>query len=107
MALATYWQKGETLDYVNTTEAVIVAGTVVDLKTRVGIAATDINPGEKGTIHMTGVFRFKKTEKAEIKYGAAVNFDKNGITTQAGTPAGYAVEDAGADAETIIVKLLG
>lgn len=105
---ATYWQRGESLDYVNETTAVIEANTIIDLGTRIGVAGTSINPGEKGSLHVTGVYEIAKTGTEEIAMGAAVYFDGNGITNAAGgTLAGYAAEKAAADAKVVLVKLQG
>lgn len=107
MAKASFWQRGESLDYKNGTDAVIEANTVVDLTTRIGIVGTNINPGELGSLHVEGVYQLPKTGTDEIAMGAAVTFDGNGITTGTGTPAGYAVAAATAEDKTILVKLLG
>ena len=107
MAKATYWQRGESLDYVNSGDTVIEANTIVDLGTRIGVIGTDINPKERGSIHVVGVFEIAKTG-GEIAMGAAVYFDGTGITAAtSGTPAGYAAAAAGADDATVLVKLLG
>ena len=108
MAKATYWQRGESLDYLNSGSTVIEANTVIAIGTRIGIAGTDINPGEKGSLHVTGVYEIAKTGAGEIAMGAAVYFDGTGITTaEGGTPAGYAAAAAGAGDAVILVKLLG
>ena len=108
MSKATYWQRGESLDYVNDGTAVIEANTIIDLGTRIGVAGTSINPGEKGSVHVTGVYEIAKTGTEEIAMGAAVYFDGTGITNAEGsTPAGYAVAKAAADAAFVLVKLLG
>lgn len=107
MAKASFWQRGESLDYKNGTDTVIEANTVIDLGTRIGIAGTSINPGESGSLHVVGVYELPKTAAAEVTMGAAVNFDGTGITTEAGTPAGYAAATSAASDETILVKLLG
>jgi len=108
MSKATYWQRGESLDYVNNTTAAIEANTIISLGTRIGIAGTSINPGEKGSLHVTGVYEIEKTGTEEIAMGAAVYFDGTGITNATGgTPAGYAAAAATADAKVILVKLLG
>ena len=105
---ATFWQRGESLDYTNNGTSVIEANTIIDLGTRIGVAGTDINPGEKGSIHVTGVWQIKKTGAEAIEMGAAVYFDGTGITNDTSkTPVGYAAEAAGADAEFILVKLQG
>ena len=57
---ASYWQRGETLDYVNSTSDVIEAGTVLDLTSRIGIIEDNINPGEQGCVNVTGVFQMEK-----------------------------------------------
>ena len=45
---ATYWQRSESLDYVNKTDKVIEANSIVDLKTRIAVTGTSINPNETG-----------------------------------------------------------
>ena len=109
MAKATYWQRGESLDYLNSGSTVIEANTVIALGTRIGVAGTDINPGEKGSLHVTGVYEIAKTGTGEIAMGAAVYFDGTGIVTASSgnTPAGYAAAAAGANDTVILVKLLG
>ena len=108
MAKATYFQRGESLDYKNKTDAVIDAGTIIDLGTRIGITGTHINPEETGSLHVCGVYEIPKTDETAITLGTAVYFDGTGITaTEGSTPAGYAAADA-ADADTVVlVKLLG
>lgn len=107
MSKAAYWQRGETLDYVNTTGAIIEANTVIKLAERVGIAGTNINPGEKGDIHVSGVFEFKKTSQNKIDIGTSVYFDGEGITETKGddTPAGFAAATAETTDQTILVKI--
>lgn len=108
MAKATYWQRGESLDYVNTGDTVIEANSIIDLGTRIGVAGTDINPKEKGSLHVTGVYEIEKTGADAIEMGAAVYYDGTGITADtSGTPAGYAAAAAEADATVVLVKLLG
>lgn len=108
MSKATYWQRGESLDYVNSGNTVIEANTIIDLGTRIGVAGTSINPGEKGSLHVTGVYEIAKTGSEAIAMGAAVYFDGTGITNATGgTPAGYAAEKSEAGASVILVKLLG
>ncbi len=105
---AVYWQRGESLDYINSGNSVIEANTIIDLGTRIAVAGTSINPGEKGSVHVTGVYRIDKKDEDEISFGTAVYFAESGITaTKSGTPAGYAAEQSAAGTETILVKLLG
>lgn len=116
MASATYYQRGESLDYTNSTLSKIVANTVIELTGRIGVTGTDINPGETGSLHVCGVFKIAKTGTSKIEMGQAVYFDGTGITDAADdggspatpyTPAGYAVAEAAAAATEILVKLQG
>lgn len=108
MAKATFWQRGETLDYRNNTDAVIEENTIIDLNTRVGITGTYINPGEMGSLHVCGIYEMPKKDETAIALGAAVYFDGTGITaTEGSTPAGYAAAEAKDVDTTILVKLLG
>ena len=59
---AKYWQKGEAIDY--TAAAKIAAGDVVNLATRIGVAAADIAAGETGAVYVTGVFEMPKATGA-------------------------------------------
>lgn len=108
---ATYYQRGETLDFFPTEN--VENGAVVSLGTRIGVAAAPIRAGEQGAVHVAGVFAMAKAKaKAEeIKQGAAVYYDAaaEAITTTAdgNTPAGYAAADAATTATSVLVKLLG
>ena len=106
---ATYYQRGETLDYFPTEK--VENGAVVSLGTRIGVAAAPISAGEQGAVHVVGVFAMAKANTEEIKQGAAVYYDAaaEAITTTAdgNTPAGYAAADAVTTATSVLVKLLG
>lgn len=106
---ATYWQRGESLDYTNSGTTVIEANSIIDLKTRIAVAGTEINPKEKGSVHVTGVYQIVKKDAEAVEFGTAVYYTSDGITATAdkNTPAGYAAEDSAAGAEMILVKLLG
>lgn len=108
---AKYWQRGETIDYTATDE--LANGDVVDLATRIGVAGDDIAAGETGTVHVVGVFEIPKATGA-VTVGQALYWDKTNknITTAAGssqanTPAGWAVAAAQSADATVLVKLLG
>lgn len=117
MSKAAYWQRGETLDYKNDTDTKIEANTVISFGSHIGVAGTDILPGELGSLHVTGVFEIPKTATTAIEMGATVYFDGTGITTAANdgaTPsptayplAGYAAQAAAAADTVILVKLAG
>lgn len=110
MGKAAYWQRGEALDYLNATDKTIEANTVVSFGGRIGVAGTDILPGEVGSLHVTGVFEMPKSAGAEIEMGADVYFDGEGITDTEGegaVPAGYAAQAVAAEDTVILVKLAG
>ena len=106
---ATYYQRGETLDYTATKK--LEAGDVVSLGSRIGVAAEPVSTGQVGHVHVVGVFAMTKANTEEIKLGAAVYYDAaaEAITTTAdgNTPAGYAAADAATTATSVLVKLLG
>lgn len=106
---ATYWQRGESLDYKNNTTAVIEENTIIPIVTRIGVTGTVIEPGQIGSLHVVGIFEIAKAEDEAIAMGTAVYFDGSAITATAegNTPAGYAAQDAEAKAGTVLVKLLG
>jgi predicted RecA/RadA family phage recombinase len=105
---AAFWQRGESLDYKNTSNAAIEANSVIVFGKRIAVAGMTIQPGEIGTIHVTGVFRFSKAAE-EITAGAEVYYsEKDGTittTSASNTLAGFAVEAAGASDDTVIVKI--
>ncbi len=117
MSKATYWQRGETLDYTNTGTETIEANTIIVFGAHIGIAGTHILPGETGALHVTGVFEIPKTEKQALEMGTVVYFDGSGVTAAenngaAENPAvyplaGYIVQAAAADDAVALVKLAG
>lgn len=110
MATAEFWQRGETMDYTNGTQATIPANTIVTIGSRIGVTGCAIEPGNVGSLHVCGVFEMPKTGTAAISMGDVVYFDGNGITGTSGTgtvEAGYAAAAAAAADTTILVKLRG
>ena len=116
MANATYWQRGEAIDYTNGTGSKIEANEIVVLGSHVGVAGSDIAAGETGALHVFGVFELPKKASEAISAGVDVYWNGTGITASAddgGNPAtpyakaGYAIQAAVADDTTIKVKLLG
>ncbi len=60
--MATYIQIGDRIDYKNATGTTIKAGDVVALGTnRIAVADCQIEPGELGTLALTGVGSFRQT----------------------------------------------
>ena len=107
MSKASYWQRGESLDYMNDTDTTIETNTVIGLAERIGVAGGDIKPGETGTLHVSGVFEFMKTSANEIQLGTSVYFDGTGITEvkEGSVHAGFATEKSIAGASKILVKI--
>ncbi len=105
---AAYIQKGEAIDYVNSTEETIPAGTVIIFGKRIGIAGGEIPAGGLGALHMTGVFEIPKKSAVALAAGDEVTFtDADGIDKATAGAVGYAVEAAAAEAATAKIKLLG
>lgn len=125
---AEYVQRGETLDYKNTTTKVIPCDAIIAIGGRVGVTGGEIKPGELGSLHMVGVFRVKKSADGEISQGQDLIFDGTGAapaasgvaavaegdgdeeeTTTPATsiPMGYAAAPSEASDPYVLVKLLG
>lgn len=108
MSKATYWQRGEAIDYVNSGSAKIDANTIILFGTKIGIAGTDIAVGETGSLIIEGVFEMPKASGA-ITAGAAVYWDATNavITTTStnNTLAGFAAAAAASDDATVYVKI--
>ncbi len=114
MANANYWQRGEALDFPNAGESIIEANTIVIFGDRVGVAGTDIAPGEVGSVHVEGVFEFPKMDTTAIDMGASIFWDEttSSATKVAGTSPsdarlkiGFAAAPAAADDTTVLVKI--
>lgn len=109
MAKATYIFKGETIDYTNpSTTKAIEAGDIVNLTSRIGVAATDIPASGLGSLNIVGVFALPKTASLAISLGEAVYFNaSSGAVTKTNTdvPCGFAVAAAAASDATVLVKI--
>ena len=108
MAIAKYWQKGDKIDYKNTTEATIKNNQVVTLGERIGIAGNDILPGETGTVVLNGVFAIPKADSIAVKVGNTLYFAADKVTTAktGNVVAGMAIADAAENATEAIVRLV-
>lgn len=110
MANATYWQRGESLDYTNGSGSKITAGTIILLTDMVGVAGADIPDGATGSVEVTGVFIAPKEYAASGKaltIGQAVVWDDtNGYFKAATTTVhGHVVKAALTTDETCYVKI--
>ena len=105
---ATYVQRGEALDYTNSTEAVIPAGSVISLTTRIGVAGAAIARDAAGPVQVTGVYRIPKATGA-VTVGQALYWAKSAknltTTADSNTPAGWAVAPAGSEDPDVLVKI--
>lgn len=106
MSKAAFWQRGETIDYRNGTTEVVEANTVMTFGKRVAVAGMTISPGEMGSLHVTGIYRFEKAE-GEITEGTEVYLSADGkiSTTASDVKAGFAVEAAAAADTSVLVKI--
>ena len=76
---AVYVQEGKSLDYKNGSGTDILAGDVVIMGARAGVAGTDIPVGLIGSIHMEGVFKIPKKAAEAITAGAVYFTQKTGL----------------------------
>lgn len=106
---ATYWQKGEILDYTNSGSTTLAAGLVIGLTSRIGVLGTSLAAGETGPLHVSGVFVMPKEASLAISAGASVYYDAENdciTTTSAGnTPAGWCPEAAAAADDDVKVNI--
>lgn len=104
---AKYCHKGESLDYKNRTETKIEAGDVLTMSGRIGVAGTDIAPGELGSVHVSGVYEFTKKDNAAMAVGTVVYLAADGITTTKtdNTLAGYVAAESLAESGNVWVKI--
>lgn len=104
---AIYYQRGESLDYKNIDNDAIPANTIIGLCERIGVAGTEIKPGETGSVMVAGTYVLPKTSSNAIEIGVAVYFDGDGITETStnNVPAGFAAAAAKAADDTILVKI--
>lgn len=110
---ASYWQRGETLDYTNSTASTIEHDTIIAVGDRVGVAGCTIKPGQVGSLHIEGTFKMPKSSTNAIAQGTTVYLNSTGITEAAddgGSPAtaypraGIAAQSAAAaDTEILVV----
>lgn len=127
MATATYWQRGEAIDFTNGTGSKIDANEVVLLGSRLGIAGTDIPNGETGSLIVSGVFELPKDYgdsgkalsagqevqwddansciKAAVAQVVGTGGDAGKVTTEASPVHGFAVQAALTTDRTVLVKI--
>lgn len=109
MAKAVFYQKGNILDYLNSSESLIGAGDVVAMgTTKITVAANNILPGETGGLVNNGVFILPKASSITVNMGDPVYFNlSSGNITKTSTdvPAGIAVAAAGSSDANVYVDI--
>lgn len=91
--------------------AKIASGDLVKAGDLVGVAATDILPGDSGSVVIEGVFEVPKAAGFAAPQGTKLYFDAAANVVN-GTPAnnafaGYAYEAAAAGDATVRLRLIG
>ena len=109
-AKATYWQRGESIDFLNETDETIEAGEAVSFGEAVGIAGMDIPPHTVGSLHIEGVYKFPKAageigngDRVCLKDGKAQKHDAGSHEDCAWL--GHAVAKAASEDEIVLVKI--
>ena len=127
MATATYYQRGESIDYVNSGDTKITTGTILLFGSRLAVAACDIPAGGVGSIFVDGVFEMPKEYAASDKAltaGQNVQWDNSNsyikaavaqvvgtggdagkVTTEASPVHGFVVAAAASADQTVLVKI--
>ncbi len=108
--MKNYIQDGSTLDYQNDSGQKILSGDVVIAGSLAGIANTDIEDGEEGSITVDGVFELAKHVGTAISQGDELFWnttDKEVTKTATDKPIGTAHKSELAAATTVHVKLYG
>lgn len=108
MSKASFWQRGETLDYKNETAVMIEAGTIIKIGEIVGVTGMNIDVGDTGSLHVSGVFEMPKSNSEALTMGTKVYFDGTKITaTETDAVAGWVASNAATTDTLVLVKLIG
>ena len=101
-----YIFNGKTMPF--TASEAVACGELVKVGDVYGVATTNMNVGETGTLQMDSVYEFSK-DTSEIQQGKKVYLseDKTKVSATGTEEIGYAFEYASADAKTIRVKMKG
>ena len=111
MAKGKFIFAGENIPYKNlSTTVAIKYNDIVNLMTRIGIAAADIPPSGEGTLFTTGVWELPAINTAAFMVGMAVYWDdltgKITNTTSGSTvPAGWVIAPKTASGTSVKVKI--
>ncbi|QNU67257.1 DUF2190 family protein [Ruminiclostridium herbifermentans] len=109
MAKGTFIQKGERIDYTNSTSGAIGYKDIIPLVTRIGIAQEDIAIGATGTVAVTGVIELPADNTAAFAVGEQLYWDStnNKLTKTANSniPAGWCTEPKATSSVTAKLKI--
>ena len=107
--LASYYQRGENIDYTNSTDETIPANAFVVVGSLAGVTGTEIPPHGVGSLHIEGVFSLPKKKSEKIEMGSVVVFTDDAVEKagEEGTeaPIGIVIAEAAAEDETVLVKI--
>lgn len=109
--MINYVQKGERIDYVNSSDSTINYGDVVAGKDRIYVAAEEIAVGATGAVYAQGVFEFLTADTSEIKFGEKLYYNTSSSKVTATSTdnifAGYSAQAvaAASGTKTILVQL--
>lgn len=96
MGVAKFIQKGGTLDFTNSTAAVIAYGDVIPATTRILVAGENIAVGAIGSAQAKGVFELPADNTVAFAVGDQLYWDntnkKLNKTASGNTPAGFSAE---------------
>ncbi|MEE1137307.1 MAG: DUF2190 family protein [Acutalibacteraceae bacterium] len=106
MAKAIYSNRGESIEFLNSTDATLETGEIVSIGgTRVGVVGAAINAGCIGTVLVVGVYAMPKAAGA-IEQGAALYYADGTVSaSEGGVPCGWAESAANESAATVRVKI--
>lgn len=107
MAKANFIQSGNTIDYIAKPNAIKYLD-VVPLISCIGVALTDIEVGDSGSLSLTGVYDLLAATPLVIDVGDKVYWDKvNGQINKTDTdiPAGIAISPKGSATTTARIKI--
>lgn len=76
--LGRFVYNGETVKYKATKD--LAYGEVVEIGSRIGVAAAVIKNGEVGTLNITGVYELTATSTEDYKIGDVLYFKNEGVT---------------------------
>ncbi len=105
--MARYIRKGSVVNFLNNTESIILYGDIVKLSERIGVATSNINVGEIGSVSVEGVYEIPAENAETFTIGDKIYLNESGKATKTSGDivAGWAIEDKLSSTDTAIVKI--